>query len=112
MMTRRWLWRLSVPIGLAISVLPLPQGLAAQAQPVALSPETTGQPAMMLGTLVGMYFWARCYQRYPNIYALALSHAFLSAVLMQAMPKWLLPSVSVGHRFVEKGIAQHWWGWL
>jgi len=52
-MTRRWLWRLSVPIGLAISVLPLPQGLAAQAQPVALSPETTGQPAMMLGTLVG-----------------------------------------------------------
>lgn len=68
-------------------------------------------PGLMLGTLFGMYFWTRCYQQQPNLYAIALSHAILSAVLMQTMPRWLLPSVSVGHRFVEKGIAQGWWGW-
>ncbi len=66
-------------------------------------------PGLMMGTLFGMYFWVRCYQQQPNLYALALSHAFLSALLMHTMPKWLLPSVSVGHRFVEKGIAQGWW---
>jgi len=69
-------------------------------------------PGLMLGTLVGTYFWARSYQKAPNLYALSLSHAFLSAVLMQTMPKFLLPSVSVGQRFVEKGIANQWWGWF
>lgn len=67
-------------------------------------------PGLMLGTLVGMYFWARCYQRSPNLYALALSQAFLSALLMHTMPKGLLPSVSVGLRFVEK-VPSDWWGW-
>lgn len=62
----------------------------------------TPNSGLMLGTLIGMYFWARAYQRRPNLYALALSHALLSALLMQTMPKWLLPSVSVGHRFLEK----------
>lgn len=66
-------------------------------------------PGLMLGTLVGMYFWARSYQRAPNLYALALSHAVLSAALMGAFPKALLPSVSVGLRFVEKGTAAGWW---
>ncbi len=68
-------------------------------------------PGLMLGTLVGMYVWASCYQRHPNLYALAISHSLLSAVLMQTMPRGLLPSVSVGWRFVEKGIAHQWWGW-
>ncbi len=66
-------------------------------------------PGLMLGTLVGMYFWARAWQRAPNLYALALSHAILSAALMSAFPKALLPSVSVGLRFVEKGLAAGWW---
>lgn len=66
-------------------------------------------PGLMLGTLVGMYFWARAWQRAPSLYALALSHALLSAALMSAFPKALLPSVSVGLRFVEKGIAAGWW---
>ncbi len=69
-------------------------------------------PALTLGTLFGMYFWARAYQKAPNLYALAISHAFLSSVLMHTMPKAFLPSVSVGWRFVEKGIAHHWWGWF
>lgn len=69
-------------------------------------------PGLMIGTLFGMYFWARCFQLHPNLYALALSHALLSAVLMQTMPKWLLPSVSVGARFVEKGMKSNWWGWF
>ncbi len=69
-------------------------------------------PGLMAGTLFGMYFWARCYQQHPNLYALALSHALLSALLMHTMPKWILPSVSVGHRFVEKGIAHGWWKWF
>jgi hypothetical protein len=67
-------------------------------------------PGLSLGTLYGMYFWARAYQHAPNLYALALSHALLSAVLMHTMPKFLLPSVSVGWRFVEKGIQNQWWG--
>lgn len=68
-------------------------------------------PGLMLGTLVGMYFWARSWQRQPNLYALALSHALLSAALMGAFPKALLPSVSVGLRFIEKGLAAGWWPW-
>jgi hypothetical protein len=68
-------------------------------------------PGLMLGTLVGMYFWARCYQTYPNLYALAISHALLSAVLMQTLPKVLLPSVSVGWRFIRKGMDNQWWNW-
>ena len=63
-------------------------------------------PGLMLGTFIGMYFWTRCYQRQPNLYALAISQALLSALLMHTMPKWMLPSVSVGLRFVEKV------GWL
>ncbi|MDD2707368.1 MAG: hypothetical protein PHV34_05105 [Verrucomicrobiae bacterium] len=59
-------------------------------------------PGLMLGTLIGMYFWARCYQKHPNLYALAISQSFLSALLMHTMPKAMLPSVSVGLRFVEK----------
>jgi hypothetical protein len=59
-------------------------------------------PGLVLGTLIGMYFWARCYQRFPNLYALAISQALLSALLMHTLPRTLLPSVSVGLRFVEK----------
>jgi hypothetical protein len=66
-------------------------------------------PGLMLGTLCGMYFWARCYQKFPNLYALSLSHALLSALLMQTLPKWLLPTVSVGYRMIEKGMAHNWW---
>jgi len=64
-------------------------------------------PGLTLGTLFGMYIWARAWQRAPNLYALALSHAFLSALLMETMPKWLLPSVSVGWRFVQKVWLPH-----
>lgn len=69
-------------------------------------------PGLTTGTLFGMYFWARTYQKEPNLYALALSHAFLSATLMHTLPKAFLPSVSVGWRFIEKGIAHHWWNWF
>jgi hypothetical protein len=68
-------------------------------------------PGLMLGTLCGMYFWARCYQKFPNLYAIAISHAILSALLMETFPKWLLPTVSVGYRMIEKGMANNWWGW-
>ncbi len=59
-------------------------------------------PALMIGTLCGMYFWARAYQKAPNLYAIAISHALLSALLMHTMPRSFMPSVSVGHRYIEK----------
>lgn len=58
--------------------------------------------ALMVGTLYGMYFWARAYQKAPNLYAIAISHALLSALLMHSLPEKWKPTVSVGYRYLEK----------
>ena len=58
-------------------------------------------PFVMLGTMYLMYFWAKCYQKYPNIYALAFSHHIISLTMKYSMPA-TFSTRSVGHNFLEE----------
>ncbi len=54
--------------------------------------------ALMLLTLIGALLWCWVYERAPNLWALGLSHAVISLMLMTSLPPWLLPSMSVGYK--------------
>lgn len=54
--------------------------------------------ALMLLTFVGALLWCWVYERAPNLWALGLSHALISLMLMTSLPPWLLPSMSVGYK--------------
>ena len=53
---------------------------------------------LMLLTLLGSLLWSWVYERAPNLFALGLSHAVISLMLMTSAPAWLLPSMSVGYK--------------
>lgn len=53
---------------------------------------------LMLLTLLGALLWSWVYERAPNLWALGLSHAAISLMLMTSLPSWLLPSLSVGYK--------------
>ena len=53
-------------------------------------------PILVLATFAAGVAWSVVYQRAPNLPALALSHALLSAVLANSLPIWLLPNMKVG----------------
>lgn len=53
---------------------------------------------LMLLTLLGALLWSWVYERAPNLFALGLSHAVISLMLMTSLPAWLLPSMSVGYK--------------
>jgi membrane protease YdiL (CAAX protease family) len=53
---------------------------------------------LMLLTLLGALLWSWVYERAPNLWALGLSHALISLMLMTSLPSWLLPSMSVGYK--------------
>lgn len=55
-------------------------------------------PALTLLTLTGGLIWTWIYERAPNLPALALSHAAMSAMLMSTLPAWMLGSMSVGYK--------------
>lgn len=54
--------------------------------------------ALMALTFAGGLIWSWVYQRAPNLFAIALSHAAISLMLMTSLPPWLLPSMSVGYK--------------
>jgi membrane protease YdiL (CAAX protease family) len=53
---------------------------------------------LMILTFAGAILWSWVYQRAPNLFALALSHAAISLMLMMSLPPWLLESMSVGYK--------------
>ncbi len=53
---------------------------------------------LMALTFLGAILWAWVYERAPNLFALGLSHAIISLMLMTSMPPWFLPSMSVGYK--------------
>jgi hypothetical protein len=59
-------------------------------------------PILTIGVTYGMWFWARTYQKAPNILAIALSHMLLSAFLWHTVPEAWRPSLTVGWRYVER----------
>ena len=56
-------------------------------------------PVLTILTLVGGAIWATVYQRAPNLYALALSHAITSVVLALSVPASLVNGLRVGLKY-------------
>jgi membrane protease YdiL (CAAX protease family) len=50
-------------------------------------------------TLVGGLLWASVYQRQPNLFALALSHATLSLLLALSLPPHVVYNLRVGFKY-------------
>src|SRR5256714_10306974 len=56
-------------------------------------------PTLMVATLIGGLIWAFIYQRAPNLFALALSHAAMSWVLVAALPESILNHSRIGLKY-------------
>ena len=56
-------------------------------------------PLLAIMTFVGGLIWAAVYQRQPNLFALALSHALSSLTLALAISPKLLESLRVGFKY-------------
>ncbi len=56
-------------------------------------------PLLTLMTLAGGIIWASVYQRAPNVFALGLSHAFMTWVLISTTPPSTLHSLRVGFNY-------------
>lgn len=55
---------------------------------------------LMLLTLLGGLVWTWVYERAPNLFALGLSHALMSAIAMSSLPAWFLQSMSIGYKYL------------
>jgi len=56
-------------------------------------------PVLMVACAAGGYLWAREYQREPNLFSSALTHAVASAFLANALPGWMLKNMVVGYNY-------------
>jgi len=56
-------------------------------------------PLLTTLTLVGGLVWAAVYQRAPNLFALAISHALLSLLLAFSLPPHLVYNLRVGLKY-------------
>jgi membrane protease YdiL (CAAX protease family) len=56
-------------------------------------------PWLMLATFVGGVVWAFVYQRQPNLFALALSHAVMTWVLVSTLPPSALNHLRIGFKY-------------
>jgi membrane protease YdiL (CAAX protease family) len=56
-------------------------------------------PWLAVATFLGGLAWAYAYQRAPNLYALALSHAAMTWVLISTIPPEALNNLRVGYKY-------------
>lgn len=56
-------------------------------------------PLLMGLTLVGGLLWAAVYQRQPNLFALAISHALVSFALAMSLPPHFVSNLRVGLKY-------------
>lgn len=55
---------------------------------------------LMILTFLGGLIWSFVYERAPNLFASAISHLLLSVTVLVAVPEWILPSMTVGYRYL------------
>jgi membrane protease YdiL (CAAX protease family) len=55
---------------------------------------------LMILTALGGLIWSFVYERAPNLFASAISHVLLSATVLVAIPERILPSMTVGYRYL------------
>ena len=55
---------------------------------------------LMILTFLGGLIWSFVYERAPNLFAASISHVLLSATVLIAIPEWILPSMTVGYRYL------------
>ncbi len=55
---------------------------------------------LMLLTLIGGLVWTWVYARAPNLFALGLSHALMSALAISSLPAWFLQSMGIGYKYL------------
>ena len=53
----------------------------------------------MFVTFVGGLIWAAVYEREPNLFALALSHAVMTWVLVSTLPASALNHLRIGFKY-------------
>lgn len=53
-------------------------------------------PVLTIGTFIGGAVWAWAFSQQPNLFALALSHTLVSALVANALPRSLLQNMKVG----------------
>ncbi len=56
-------------------------------------------PPLALLALIGGVVWGRIYQKHPNLFAITLSHAFVSLVLSLMAPPHLTPFLRIGFKY-------------
>ena len=56
-------------------------------------------PWLMLVTFIGGLVWAFVYQRFPNLFALALSHSLMTWVLVSTLPASALDHLRFGFKY-------------
>ncbi len=56
-------------------------------------------PFLTFATFLGGILWAVVYQRAPNLFALSVSHALISLLLVFALPNSVLNGLRVGFRY-------------
>jgi membrane protease YdiL (CAAX protease family) len=55
---------------------------------------------LMILTFLGGVIWSFVYERAPNLFASAISHLLLSATVLVTVPESILPSMTVGYRYL------------
>ena len=53
-------------------------------------------PMLTVACAIAGYVWAQAYERSPNLFANAVTHAIASALIANALPHWLLKNMVVG----------------
>jgi membrane protease YdiL (CAAX protease family) len=57
-------------------------------------------PLLLITTAVAGYLWCRAFERAPNLFVLAISHAWLVTLLMTSVPKEVHRFLRIGPRYL------------
>jgi membrane protease YdiL (CAAX protease family) len=59
-------------------------------------------PGLMALTLAGGLIWCRSFERHPNLFALAISHALTAVAASLTLPSWFISGLHVGPGYFRR----------